>query len=67
MNYKAYKQSGLNVGSGAIESGNKKVIQQGMKQPGKQWNVESGQTIASLRTKSNSGQWRDVEQLLNVA
>lgn len=67
MNYKAYKQSGLNVGSGAIESGNKKVIQQRMKQPGMRWNVETGQTIASLRAKNNSGQWHDVEQLLNVA
>ncbi len=67
MNYKAYKQSGLKVGSGAIESGNKKVIQQRMKQPGMRWNVSSGQTIASLRAKSNSGNWREVEQLLCVA
>ena len=67
MNYKAYQQSGLNVGSGAIESGNKKIIQQRMKQSGMRWNVETGQTIASLRAKNASGKWCEVEQLLNVA
>lgn len=67
MNYNALQEKGLKVGSGAIESGNKKVIQQRMKQSGMRWNVETGQTIASLRAKNASGQWRDVERLLNVA
>jgi hypothetical protein len=39
MNYKTFQQSGLKVGSGAIESGNKKVIQQRMKQSGMRWGV----------------------------
>lgn len=67
MNYKAFQQSGLKVGSGAIESGNKKVIQQRMKQSGMRWGVETGQTIASLRAKNASRRWRDVERLLNAA
>ncbi len=67
MYYNEFQQSGLKVGSGAIESGNKKVIQQRMKQSGMRWGVETGQTIASLRAKNASGRWRDVEHLLNVA
>lgn len=67
MDYKAFQKMGLKVGSGSIESGNKKVIQQRMKQSGMRWGVQTGQTIASLRAKNASGQWRDVERLLNVA
>lgn len=67
MNYKTFQQMGLKVGSGAIESGNKKVIQQRMKQSGMRWNVKTGQTIASLRAENASGRWRNVERLLNVA
>lgn len=67
MYYKTFKQSSLKVGSGAIESGNKKVIQQRMKQPGMRWNVSCGQTIASLRAKNNSGKWSEVEELLKTA
>ena len=67
MNYKAFQQMGLKVGSGAIESGNKKVIQQRMKQSGMRWGVQTGQTIASLRAKNASGRWCDVERILNVA
>lgn len=64
MNYKELKQQGFNIGSGAIESGNKKVIQQRMKQSGMRWGIETGQTIASLRAKNASGRWNDVENLL---
>jgi hypothetical protein len=67
MHYKTFQRMGLKVGSGAIESGNKKVIQQRMKQSGMRWNVQTGQTIASLRAKNASGRWCDVERILNVA
>jgi len=64
VSYKKLKQSGITIGSGAVESGNKKVIQQRMKQSGMRWGVETGQTISSLRAKSSSGRWNDVELLL---
>ena len=67
MNYMAFQENGFKVGSGAIENGNKKVIQQRMKQSGMRWGVETGQTIASLRAKNASRRWRDVERLLDVA
>lgn len=67
MNYSALQKEGLKVGSGAVESGNKKVIQQRMKQSGMRWNVKSGQSVASLRAKNASGRWKDVERILNAA
>ncbi len=67
MNYKALRQQGINIGSGAVESGNKKVIQQRMKQSGMRWNIKSGQSVASLRAKSASGRWEEVECILHVA
>lgn len=67
MDYKALQQQGIKIGSGAIESGNKKVIQQRMKQSGMRWNVKTGQSVASLRAKSASGRWADVERILNAA
>lgn len=67
MNYKVLQEQGIKIGSGAVESGNKKVIQQRMKQSGMRWNVKSGQFVASLRAKSASGRWADVERILNAA
>lgn len=67
MNYKEFQQKGVKVGSGAVESGNKKVIQQRMKQSGMRWNVETGQAIASLRAKNASERWGDVERILGAA
>ena len=64
INYRALQQQGIKVGSGAVESGNKMVIQQRMKQSGMRWNVKSGQYVASLRAKNASGRWLDVEQRL---
>lgn len=61
------EERGFKVGSGAVESGNKKVIQQRMKQSGMRWNMEPGQSIAALRAKSASGRWKDVERVLSVS
>jgi hypothetical protein len=60
IDYKAYKEKGYYIGSGAIESANKMVIQQRMKQSGMRWSINGGQYIAALRTKHESGLWEDV-------
>lgn len=60
INYKYYKEKGYYIGSGAIESGNKMVIQQRMKQSGMRWSVNGGQYVAVLRTKHESNKWNDV-------
>lgn len=60
IDYKAYKEKGYYIGSGAIESANKTVIQQRMKQSGMRWSINGAQYIAALRTKHESNSWDKV-------
>ncbi len=67
VNYQELKDQGLHVGSGAIESGNKKVIQQRMKQSGMRWGEVTGQYVAILRAKSASMMWAYMERMLCIS
>ena len=67
IDYKYYKEKGYYIGSGAIESGNKMVIQQRMKQSGMRWSINGGQYIAALRTKHESNKWDDVTKKIYSA
>jgi hypothetical protein len=64
IDYAAYKNRGWYVGSCAIESGNKSVIQFRVKQAGMRWNQETAQFILSLMAKSKSSLWDDVKKLV---
>lgn len=64
MDYKAYREAGYFVGSGASESANKYVMQNRMKLQGMRWNVESGQNMLSLKARLESGKWFEVETLV---
>lgn len=66
IDYKTYKDKGYYIGSGAIESANKMVIQQRMKQSGMRWSIQGGQYIAALRTKHESGLWDDVVRAISA-
>ena len=66
MNYTDYELKGYSIGSGAIESGNKLVIQQRMKQSGMRWSVPGGQYVASLRAKYASNQWNKVKDVIGL-
>ena len=66
IKYKSYKEKGYYIGSGPIESGNKVVIQQRMKQSGMRWGVSGGQYISTLRAKYESNLWNDVIEVVNV-
>ncbi|HOJ09997.1 MAG TPA: ISKra4 family transposase [Clostridiales bacterium] len=67
IDYKAFKKKGYYIGSGAIESANKMVIQQRMKQSGMRWSINGGQYIASLRTKYESKLWDKVVDVINAS
>jgi hypothetical protein len=60
MNYPEYEKKGYFVGSGAIESCHRYVMQNRMKQPGQRWNVDTGQGILSLKSRYESGNWNDI-------
>jgi hypothetical protein len=76
IDYAKYRELGYYIGSGAIESGNRIVLQERLKRPGMRWNKATGQYILSLMSKAKSdlsrngvkiakGIWeRDVEQAI---
>jgi len=57
IDYKEYKEKGYYVGSGAIESGNKVVLQKRLKLAGMRWDDLSAQYLLSLRAKYESDLW----------
>jgi hypothetical protein len=57
IDYAAYIKKGYFIGSGAIESGNKVVLQKRLKQAGMRWNAETAQCLLTLRAKQASGLW----------
>lgn len=57
INYCEYREKGFFVGSGAIESGNKLILQKRLKQAGMRWGVDGAQSVLSLRAKVESGLW----------
>lgn len=57
IDYPTYKKKGYFVGSGAIESGNKIVLQNRLKLPGMRWNVSTAQCMISLKAKLESNRW----------
>lgn len=60
MRYRAYRRMGLCIGSGAIESAHRTVIQTRMKLSGMHWGSENVQSMVSLRAKVLSGQGDDI-------
>ena len=63
IDYKKYKEQDLFIGSGAIESANKKVIQSRLKLSGMRWSIKSAQNVISLRAKECSSLWNEVVKL----
>jgi hypothetical protein len=65
MDYKTYKNIGVGlIGSGAIESAHRTVVQKRMKQSGQRWSNKGAQNMLNLRVLSMNGQWGKVIQLI---
>jgi hypothetical protein len=63
IDYPNYIKKGYFIGSGAIESGNKIVLQDRLKRAGMRWNVDSAQAMLTLKSKAESNLWyEDVEK-----
>lgn len=65
MLYKTYRERGLLIGSGPIESAHRFVLQKRMKQSGQKWTKKGGQAIANLRVFHLNNQWDKVIELIN--
>jgi hypothetical protein len=57
MAYPTFAAQGLPIGSGAVESACKQVVQQRLVQAGMRWGVPGSQQVASLRALCCSGRW----------
>jgi len=55
INYPEYKRKGYYIGSGAVESANKTILQQRLKRAGMRWSVSGAQAMLTLRAKDESG------------
>lgn len=67
IDYPTYKAKGYFVGSGAIESGNKSILQARLKLSGMMWYLDSAEMLLSLRSKLKSDLWeREVVPLVHL-
>jgi len=67
MKYKTFKEQGLLIGSGAIESAHRDILQQRMKLSGQRWTKQGLQQIANLRILFKKNKLSSQKNLLNFA
>lgn len=62
MDYKTYRERGLLIGSGAIESAHRTVMQRRLKRAGQRWSQNGAQRVLTLRVCAMSNRWHLVRQ-----
>jgi hypothetical protein len=60
MDYGRYQRRGLPIGSGAVESAIRRVINLRIKGPGLMWREENAEGMVLLRAAAVSGRWQEV-------
>ncbi len=64
IDYSTYEHNGWFVGSRAIESSNKTVVQQRLKQAGMRWSVDGANYLIILRCYQESNHWSEIEKIV---
>ncbi|MDW8101103.1 MAG: ISKra4 family transposase [Anaerolineae bacterium] len=59
MRYPEYREKGIQIGSGTVESGCRHVIGCRLKEAGMSWSVEGARAVAHLRARLKSGRWEE--------
>ena len=67
INYKTYLDDNLFIGSGAMESANKEVIQKRMKLSGQRWTLKEAQQVVNLRIKLKNNEWDKLVSQIKMA
>lgn len=67
MKYKTFIDKNLRIGSGAIESAHRDILQQRLKLSGQRWTKKGIQEIANLRIPYKSNKLDNQRNLLNHA
>jgi hypothetical protein len=59
IDYRSYLNAGLMIGSGVVESSNRRVVTQRLKQAGMHWSISGAEGVMALRAVylSNSNRW----------
>ncbi len=67
MDYSYYKTIGAGIiGSGAIESAHRTVVQKRMKQSGQRWTYDGAQNMLNLRVIKMNAQWDKIIKMLKT-
>jgi len=67
MDYRYYKNIGAGIiGSGAIESAHRTVVQKRMKQSGQRWSYEGAQNMLNLRVIRMNRQWGKITKMVKT-
>lgn len=64
LDYKKFREAGLPLGSGAVESAVRRVINMRVKSPGTCWREDHVEGIIHLRAHSKAGRWTDIEDAI---
>jgi len=64
MRYDYLKQSGLPIGTGAIESAIRRIVNLRLKSPGTFWRPDNAERMLYLRCRAKAGRWAEVEAAL---
>jgi hypothetical protein len=67
MKYGSFLKKGYIIGSGAIESAHRNVIQQRLKLSGQRWSIAGAQRIANIRPYRKSNRWENVVGQIKMA
>jgi hypothetical protein len=67
INYKTYLDDGLFIGSGAMESANKEVVQKRMKLSGQRWTLKGAQQVVNLRIVFKNKEWHKLVNQIKMA
>ena len=67
MQYPEYIKKGYLIGSGAIESAHRTVLQKRMKQSGQRWSKRGLINMVKLRSASMSGSWNEIQTIIRLA
>lgn len=64
IDYSTYEKNNWFVGSGAIESYNKTIVQLRLKQAGMRWSVDGANELLTLRCFEESNNWHLIEKIV---
>ena len=67
LRYDRIRKLGLPIGTGAVESAIRRIVNLRLKSPGTFWRPENAERMLYLRCRAKAGRWDEVERALHRA